>query len=160
MNIEKVIFLLRGYKIILDSDLASFYGVPTKQLNRSVQRHLDRFPADFMFQLSPEEVANLNLQRQSHGGKTTLPYAFTENGIAMLSSVLHSPQAIQVNIAIMRIFTQMRGQKNYEQEIKTEVKQLKEDSNRLFKIVFERLDTLEEKTDPETPPLRKRIGLK
>jgi hypothetical protein len=109
--IEQVILLLRGQKVILDRDLATLYGVPTKSLNRAVKRNLDRFPADFMIQLTAEEAAALRcqigtLKRGQHF--KYLPCAFTEQGVAMLSSVLRSPQAVQVNIAIMRAFVRLR----------------------------------------------------
>ena len=110
-TIEQVILLLRGQKVILDRDLAALYGVPTKSLNRAVKRNLDRFPADFMIQLTAEEAAALRcqigtLKRGQHF--KYLPCAFTEQGVAMLSSVLRSPQAVQVNIAIMRAFVRLR----------------------------------------------------
>ncbi|MEI6211384.1 MAG: ORF6N domain-containing protein [bacterium] len=110
-SIEQVILLLRGQKVILDRDLAALYGVPTKSLNRAVKRNLDRFPADFMIQLTAEEAAALRcqigtLKRGQHF--KYLPCAFTEQGVAMLSSVLRSPQAVQVNIAIMRAFVRLR----------------------------------------------------
>lgn len=109
--IGQVILLLRGQKVILDRDLAALYGVPTKSLNRAVKRNLDRFPADFMIQLTAEETAALRcqigtLKRGQHF--KYLPCAFTEQGVAMLSSVLRSPQAVQVNIAIMRAFVRLR----------------------------------------------------
>ena len=136
LQIEPLIRIIRGQQVLLDSDLAILYGVETKRLNQQVKRNIERFPADFMFQLTQEEVIcsrsqiatlneRTNLRSQiatssqevslksqivtsSHGGVRYLPYAFTENGIAMLSSVLRSPIAIQVNIRIMRAFTAMR----------------------------------------------------
>jgi hypothetical protein len=124
-KIAPLVHVLRHEKVLLDSDLAELYGVPTKVLNQAVQRNLDRFPGDFMFQLAEDEVeilrsqfvtsknAESNLKCQtgiskSHGGRRTLPYAFTEQGVAMLSSVLRSPRAVEVNIAIMRTFVQLR----------------------------------------------------
>jgi hypothetical protein len=109
--IEQVILLVRGQKVILDRDLAALYGVPTKSLNRAVKRNLDRFPSDFMIQLTAEEAESLRcqigtLKRGQHF--KYLPCAFTEQGVAMLSSVLRSPQAVQVNIAIMRAFVRLR----------------------------------------------------
>lgn len=108
--IENKIVLLRGKKVMLDKDLATLYGVLTKNLNKAVKRNIERFPGDFMFELTQNELANLRFQNgtSSWGGQRYLPYAFTEQGIAMLSSVLNSPQAIQVNIQIMRIFTRLR----------------------------------------------------
>jgi len=109
--IEKIILLLRGQKVILDRDLATLYGVATKNINKAVTRNLDRFPADFMFQLTADEVAGSRFQSGTlKRGQNVkyLPYAFTEEGVAMLSSVLRSPQAVQVNIAIMRAFVRLR----------------------------------------------------
>lgn len=110
---EKVIskiYLIRDKKVMLDRDLAEMYGVETRVLNQSVKRNSKRFPEDFMFQLTEEESENLISQFviSSHGGLRKLPYAFTEQGVAMLSSVLHSDTAIEVNIRIIRIFSKMR----------------------------------------------------
>lgn len=106
-DIERTIFLIRGQKVILDRDLASRYGVETKQLNRAVRRNIERFPPDFMFQLTADEVASSRCQigtlKRGHNVKY-LPCAFTEQGVAMLSTVLRSPRAVQVNIAIMRAY--------------------------------------------------------
>jgi len=124
-NIAPLVHVLRHEKVLLDSDLAELYGVPTKVLNQAVQRNLDRFPDDFMFQLTEDEMkilrsqivtssleeSNLKCQTgisSSHGGRRHLPYAFTEQGVAMLSSVLRSRRAVEVNIAIMRTFVQLR----------------------------------------------------
>jgi len=117
--IENRIYLIRGQKVLIDEHLAELYGVPTKALNRATRRNSDRFPEDFMFQLTEKETeilrsqfvtANLRCQfgTSSYGGRRYLPYAFTEEGIAMLSSVLRSPRAVQVNIAIMRAFVRLR----------------------------------------------------
>jgi hypothetical protein len=112
----RAIVFLRGQKVILDADLATLYGVPTKQLNKAVKRNLDRFPADFMFQLTAEEVDGLrfhsgtsNAPQAGHGGRRYLPFAFTEQGVAMLSGVLNSPRAVAVNIGIMRAFVRLRS---------------------------------------------------
>ncbi|MFN5869878.1 MAG: ORF6N domain-containing protein, partial [Akkermansiaceae bacterium] len=124
-QLAPLVIRLRRENVILDSDIAELYGVETKRLNEAVKRNIERFPADFMFQLSPEEE-NLRSQivtlkrgqsslrsqsatSSSHGGRRTLPYAFTEQGVAMLSSVLRSPRAVEVNIAIMRTFVQLRS---------------------------------------------------
>ena len=104
-QIERSILLIRGEKVILDADLAALYGVTTKVLVQAVKRHLERFPADFMFQLSRVEFDHLRSQSVTSsqwGGRRYPPYGFTEQGVAMLSSVLNSPRAIQVNIEIMR----------------------------------------------------------
>lgn len=111
-GMETNIFLLRGQKVMFDADLARLYGVETKSLNKAVRRNLERFPADFMFQIDRAELADLRFQfgtSSSHGGKRYLPYAFTQEGIAMLSSVLRDPRAVQVNVEIMRAFVRMRG---------------------------------------------------
>lgn len=108
--IERKIYLIRRHKVMLDRDLAALYGVETKALNRAVKRNLQRFPDDFMFQLTKEESENLRFHfgTSSWGGQRYLPYAFTENGVAMLSSVLSSERAVEVNIQIMRTFTRLR----------------------------------------------------
>jgi hypothetical protein len=104
------IFLIRGVKVMLDKDLAELYGVTTGNLNKAVNRNIMRFPDDFMFRLTKEEFDNLIFQigTSRWGGVRKLPYAFTEQGVAMLSSILHSPRAIMVNIQIIRIFTRIR----------------------------------------------------
>jgi hypothetical protein len=109
-KIENLIHLIRGQKVMLDYDLASLYGVETKLLKRAVRRNQDRFPDDFLFELTREDLENLRYQigTSSWGGMRYPPFAFTENGVAMLSSVLKSKQAIMVNIQIMRAFTRMR----------------------------------------------------
>ena len=110
--IERRIYLIRGHKVLLDFDLADLYGVPTKRLNQQVTRNKKRFPEDFMFQLNQKEAEALRSQivtsKIGRGGRRYLPYAFTEQGVAMLSSVLNSDQAIKVNIAIMRAFVRLR----------------------------------------------------
>jgi hypothetical protein len=110
-QIARTIFVLRGQRVILDSDLARLYGVTTGNLNKAVSRNRGRFPADFMFRLRAEEAENLIFQFgiSSWGGRRRLPHAFTEEGVAMLSSVLKSERAVKVNIAIMRAFVQLRG---------------------------------------------------
>ena len=106
------IYLLRNQKVLLDEDLAVMYGVTTKLLNQAVKRNLERFPEDFMFQLTVEEVSSLRSQfvtsKKGRGGRRYAPFAFTEQGVAMLSGILTSPTAIAVNIQIMRIFVKMR----------------------------------------------------
>jgi len=109
-QIENKILLIRGQKVILDRDLAELYGVTTGNLNLAIRRNIERFPNDFMYQLTKEEFQNLILQFATSrwGGARKLPYAFTEQGVAMLSSVLRSERAIQVNIGIMRVFVNIR----------------------------------------------------
>ena len=111
-RIEKAIYLIRGEKVMLDRDLALLYGVETKMLNRAVKRNLKRFPSDFMFQLTADETDILRYQigtsKKGRGGRRYLPYVFTEQGVAMLSSVLNSERAVLVNIEIMRAFVKLR----------------------------------------------------
>ena len=109
-SIRQTIRLLRGQRVLLDVDLAQLYGVTTGNLNKAVKRNASRFPADFMFQITAGEAGNLRFQFgiSSWGGRRALPYAFTEQGVAMLSSVLKSERAVKVNIAIMRAFVQLR----------------------------------------------------
>ena len=110
-DISRRILTIRGRRVMLDADLAELYGVPTKRLNEAVRRNTARFPEDFMFRLRMDEARNLRSHfatSKTHGGRRYLPHVFTEQGVAMLSSVLSSKQAIQVNIAIMRAFVRMR----------------------------------------------------
>jgi ORF6N domain len=110
--VEMLIYVIRGQKVMLDAALAALYEVTTKRLNEAVRRNLERFPEDFMFQLTPKELASLRSQiatsNLGRGGRRYAPYAFTQEGVAMLSSVLRSPRAIQTNIAIMRAFMRLR----------------------------------------------------
>ena len=112
IQIQKMIYEIRGQKVMLDSDLAVLYEVETSNLNKAVKRNIERFPADFMFQLTKTEWENLTFQNgissQQHGGRRFMPYAFTEQGVAMLASVLNSPKAVVVNINIMRAFVKLR----------------------------------------------------
>lgn len=109
--VEPLLRELRGERVILDSDLARLYGVPTKRLNEQVRRNAERFPPDFCFQLEPQEVANLRSQiaTSSYGGRRYLPYAFTEHGAIMAANVLNSPQAVQMSVFVVRAFLKMRA---------------------------------------------------
>jgi hypothetical protein len=162
-TIGDLIYLIRGQRVLMDSDLANLYGVETKRLNEQVRRNLERFPEDFMFQLTSEEYEFLKSQfatsKQGSGGKQKLPLVFTENGVAMLSSVLNSKEAVKVNIAIMRIFTKLRSFHMLEKNIARQIGEIKSDTNKIFKIVFERLDDLESER-PFLPLKRGKIGLK
>ena len=164
LQIENMIYLIRGHKVMLDSDLAKLYGVETKNLNKAVDRNMRRFPNDFMFRITEIEDKALRFQigtsKDGKGGRRYLPYVFTENGVAMLSSVLSSERAVDINISIMRIFTKLRNFQTLESNIANEVKELKDNSNRLFKIVFERLDSIEEDLTPKLPANRKKIGIR
>jgi len=162
-KIEKMIYLIREQKVMLDMDLAELYQVETKKLNQTVKRNIKRFPFDFMFQLSNQEFKNLKSQivtSSLHGGRRKLPTAFTENGIAMLSGILNSDRAIFINIAIMRIFTKLRSFLMLEKDISTRMDKLEQGTNKMFKIVFERLDDIDEKITPKLAENRRKIGLK
>ena len=160
-NIEKMIYVIRGQKVMIDSDLADLYGVETRALNRQVLRNLNRFPEDFMFRLTEEEFNTLRLQTGSaeHGGRRKIPYVFTEPGVAMLSSVLTSERAALVNISIIRTFIKLRSYLALENSLPERVSRLEEGTNKLFKIVFERLQSVEDKHDHLIERPRRRIGL-
>lgn len=162
-KIENMIYMVRGQKVMLDSDLAELYGVETKALNRQVTRNEIRFPEDFMFRLTIEEHESLRCQNgtsnEGRGGRRYLPLVFTEGGVAMLSSVLTSERAALVNVSIMRTFIKLRSFLAMEGALRKRVKGLEQGTNKLFKIVFERLDAVEEAT-PALKPNRKKIGLK
>ncbi len=163
-KIEEMIYVIRGQKVMLDSDLADLYEVETKHLNRQVRRNELRFPADFMFQLTTEEYQVLKYQfgtsKLGSGGKQKLPLVFTENGVAMLSGILHSERAILVNIATMRIFMRLRSFLLLEQELRSELASLKKGTSGMFKVIFERMDSMEDMITPKLPSNRKKIGLK
>lgn len=162
IEIERKIYVIRGMKVMLDADLAELYGVETKVFNQAVKRNLERFPDDFMFQLKTDEAIFLKLKIGNANIKSHTrynPFVFTENGVAMLSSVLSSAQAIQINMAIMRIFTRLRSFNMLNEPLNSRLTNLEEGSEKLFKVVFERLDSIEEIITPEIPR-RKRIGLK
>ena len=162
-RIEKIIYLVRGHRIILDFDLAEIYDVETKQFNQAVKRNMKRFPQDFMFQLTEHEYESIRSQfiknTPTHGGRRYLPYAFTEQGIAMLSSVLNSDRAIDVNIFVMRTFVKIRHVLASDQTLVERLSDLEKGTNKIFRIVFERLDNLEADL-PILSPKRKRINLK
>lgn len=162
--IEKMIYVIREQKVMLDSDLAELYGVETRVLNQSVQRNPARFPKDFMFQLTEEEHDSLRSQfvisKKGKGGRRYMPYVFTENGVAMLSSVLNSEKAILINVSIMRIFTRLRSFLMLEKDLSDRVTKLEQGTNQMFKVVFERLDNYEEIVTPRLPGNRKKVGLK
>ena len=153
--IEASIYLLRGQKVMLDVNLASLYGVKTKRLNEQVKRNFDRFPEDFMFQLSEEEWEFLRSQfatsKETRGGRQYLPYAFTEQGVAMLSSVLRSSQAIAVNIEIMRTFVRMRHLFVTQEKLTKEMADIKsfllknsQQNNAEFRKVWKAIENLSE----------------
>ncbi len=162
-KIEEMIYVIRGEKVMIDSDLAELYGVDVKRLNEQVKRNLKRFPLDFMFQMSQEERDILRSQfatfEKAVSGRKYLPFAFTENGVAMLSGVLNSDRAIEVNISIMRLFTKLRSFLLMEEKLTKKIENLESGTNKLFRIVFERLDGIEDSSQPFKTN-RNKIGLK
>ena len=159
-----IIHNIRGQKIILDYDLAKLYGVETRIINRAVKRNIERFPPDGMFQLDEIEWDSLRSQigilDVARGQYTKyFPFAFTELGIAMLSSVLRSDIAIQINLGIMRRFIELRDHFRQDRDLGSELTDLKTNTNQLFRIVFERLDQLDD-SGPVRSPDRRKIGIK
>jgi hypothetical protein len=166
--ISTKIMVVRKQKVMLDSDLAELYDVGTKRLNEQVKRNMERFPEDFMFQLTEEEWENLKSQfatssfQKSHGGRRTLPYVFTEHGVLMLSSVLSSKRAIAVNIQIMRVYTQIREMLATNQELIARLEELEdaiigqdEKIDRVFGYIYQLMENSEDKLAP-----RKKVGYK
>ncbi len=127
---------------MIDSDLADLYGVSTKNLTRQVRRHLERFPEDFMFQINKDEILRCQYGASSHGGRRYLPYAFTEHGVAMLSSVLNSKKSIAVNIEIMRVFVRMKRQKLIYQDLKKKLSNLEKKYDKQFHVIFKAIEKL------------------
>ena len=187
-NLAKLVFLIRGEKVLLDTVLADLYGVETGALNRAVKRNIDRFPADFMLQLTPQEWENLKCQigissasassnsnssqaamsgsrtetmksqfvmSSAHGGRRAIPYAFTEQGVAMLSSVLRSQRAVEVNIAIMRTFVQLRRLMDSNRDLRLRIEAMETRYDEQFSQVFDAIKQLitEDKTRKAKPPI-------
>jgi hypothetical protein len=147
--IQERIFLIRGEKVMLDSHLAELYDVPTKSLNLAVRRNLDRFPQDFMFKLTQQEADALRFQietsNKGRGGRRYLPHVFTEQGVAMLSSVLRSKRAVQVNIAIMRVFVKLRKIISMNKELAEKLKDLEQrvgEHDEEIKVIFQAIRQL------------------
>src|SRR5947209_4601137 len=177
VQVERHIYLIRGEKVILDADVAWLYAVETKVLNRAVKRNKDRFPTDFMFQLTRDETEGLRLQigtstdptargmsglrfqfgtsKNRRGGRRYLPYAFTEQGVAMLSSVLRTPRAVQVNIAIMRTFVRLREMLLSNAHLARKLSALEKKYDAQFKVV---LDAIRELMLPPAAPSKRQIG--
>ena len=149
--IERKIYLIRGQKVMLSSDLAQLYGVEPKVLIQAVKRNIERFPEDFMFQLTKEEFNNLifHFGISSWGGRRHLPRVFTEQGVAMLSSVLRSKQAIQVNIQIMRAFTYFRRMLLTNVDLRRKIEQMEKKYDKQFVIVFQAIKQLLEPPKPK-----------
>lgn len=167
-RIENKIFQIRGKNVMLDRDLAVLYRVPTRRLNEQVKRNIKRFPEDFMFQLSKQEFINLksqivtsSLRSQSatskRGGRRYLPYAFTEQGVAMLSSVLNSKRAIMVNIQIMRAFVKLRRIALTYVGLKRKIEAMEKKYDAQFKMVF---DAIKELLEPPQPGKKRKIGFR
>jgi hypothetical protein len=156
-EIQQCILLIRTQKVMLDSHLAILYGVQTKVLVQAVKRNIDRFPNDFMFQLTEEEFQSLRSQSvtSNQGGRRYNPYAFTEQGVAMLSSVLHSKQAVQVNIEIMRAFVRLRQLIDSHKDLRQKLQTLEKKYDKQFKVVFEAIHQL---MIPVAPAKKRSIG--
>jgi hypothetical protein len=169
--IERKIYLIRGQKVMLDSDLAALYGVETKVLNQSVRRNITRFPSDFMFQLTAEESESLRCQtgilelhdylrsqivtsKISRGGRRYQPYVFTEHGVAMLSSVLNSDRAIEANIQIIRAFVKLREMIASHKDLTKRLDELENKYDSPFKVVFNAIRALVAQPEPK----EKKIG--
>ncbi len=175
-NLAPLIFYVRGEKILLDADLAALYGVEARALNQAVARNRGRFPADFMFQLSVEEYEGIRSQfvtgsagkntnssqivmsSRKHRGQTYRPYAFTEQGIAMLSSVLRSPRAIEVNIAIMRTFVQLRRLMDSNRSLARKIDAMEKKYDEQFATVFDAIKRLIAEDHAQTARPKRRIG--
>jgi hypothetical protein len=162
-QVEKAILLIRGQKVLLDRDLAEMYGVTTKTLNQAVKRNLARFPADFMFQLTKEELENWRSQIVTSNlnakmGLRRLPYAFTEQGVAMLSGVLNSERAIGVNIAIMRAFVQLRELLLTHKDLARKLAELEQKYDEKFRIVFDAIRQL--MVPVESSAKKRKIGFR
>lgn len=158
-TIERHICIIRGHKVMLDSDLAELYDVTTGRLNEQVKRNMDRFPDDFAFQLTQEEFEILMSQNarssSGHGGRRKLPWVFTEHGILMLSSVLRSDRAVQVNIAIMRTFVQMRESMASHKELSARIDDIEKNYDARFKAIF---DAIRKLMEPPPGPRKRPIG--
>lgn len=179
-NLAQLIFSIRGEKVMLDADLAMLYGVETGALNRAVKRNIGRFPDDFMFRLTAEDWENLKCQsglsssrtrnpaRQAvrsqivtsslHGGRRGLPYAFTEQGVAMLSSVLRSPRAVEVNIAIMRTFVQPRRLMDSNRDLARKIQAMEKKYDEQFAVVFDAIKQLIAEDEVQKAQPKRRIG--
>ncbi|HDQ99487.1 MAG TPA: ORF6N domain-containing protein [candidate division WOR-3 bacterium] len=155
-RIEQAILLIRGHRVMLDSDLATLYGVQTGALVRAVKRNTQRFPEDFMFQLTPGEFRDLKCQTgisSSWGGRRRPPYAFTEQGVAMLSSVLRSERAVQVNVEIMRAFVRLRRILAENAGLARRLDELEKRYDVQFRVVFDAIRKLMQPPAPKKKPI-------
>ncbi len=166
--IESQILTIRGHRVMLDSHMAELYGVETGALIRAVKRNIERFPCDFMFQLTEKEAESLRCQfgisnlrsqngisKKGRGGRRYLPYAFTQEGVAMLSGVLRSKRAVQVNIGIMRAFVKMREAMIAHKDLSRRLNDMERKYDKQFRAVF---DALRELMEPPPAPPKKHIG--
>lgn len=161
-SLAQLVFFVRGERVMLDADLAGLYGVETGALNRAAKRNPGRFPEDFMFQLSSAEWENLKCQigisSAGHGGRRAPPNAFTEQGVAMLSSVLHSPRAVEANVAIMRTFVQLRRLMDSNRELARKIETLERKYDEQFAVVFNAIKQLIADDEARKAQPRRRIG--
>jgi len=174
-GIARLVHVVRGERVLSDADLAALYGVSTSALNRAVRRNVQRFPSDFMFTLTAQEWENLKYQNgissssghggprrrpsvSGHGGRRTLPYAFTEQGIAMLSSVLRSPRAVEVNIAIMRTFVELRRLMDSNRQLARKIETMEKKYDEQFAVVFDAIKRLIAEDDARRASPKRRIG--
>ncbi|MCC7299920.1 MAG: ORF6N domain-containing protein [Verrucomicrobia bacterium] len=153
-RVEQSIYLIRGHKVMLDRDLAGLYGVETRVLNQAVKRNAERFPADFMFELTREEIRNISqfviCSTLKHAPKV---FAFTEQGVAMLSGVLKSPRAVEVNIAIMRTFVKLRRMLESNEVLARKLAELESRYDEQFRVVFEAINELMIPPEPKNNPI-------
>lgn len=162
-TIERKIFLIRSKKVMIDSDLAVLYQVETKVLNQAVKRNVKRFPEDFMFRLNIQEAKNLKSQfvTSSWGGIRKLPFAFTEQGVAMLSSVLKSDKAIEVNVQIIRTFVKLREMIVSNKELNRKIEDMERKYDKRFKVIFDTLrELIEDKKKMKPERKVEKIGFK
>jgi phage regulator Rha-like protein len=154
-RVERVILLIRGQKVILDADLAALYGVTTKRFNEQVKRNRERFPEDFMFQLTKKEAEILRSQfaASSWGGRRYPPFAFTEHGASMAANVLSSPRAIQASVQVVRAFVRLRQILASHADLARKLAQLEKKYDRQFKVVFEAIRQLMTPPEPKKRPI-------
>ena len=157
-QIIKCIRVLRKKKVLLDRDLATLYGVSTKAFVQAVKRNMSRFPLDFMFQLTPREFRGLRSQIVTANMRRSAPYAFTEEGVAMLSSVLHSRRAIDVNVEIMRAFVRLRELVNEHRDLAQKIDALEKRYDANFQVVFDAIRELVKPAPQPKMPTKRRIG--
>jgi len=167
-SIAQLVLMIRGEKVLLDADLACLYGVEARALNQAVARNRTRFSPDFMFQLSAEEYERLRtretnssqtvMSSRKHRGRAYRPYAFTEQGVAMLSSVLRSPRAVEVNIAIMRTFVQLRRLMDSNRDLARKIERMEKKYDEQFAVVFDAIKRLIADDQARKTQPRRRIG--